>query len=506
MPSSALLGVDVGTSSVKVVGFDTSGHLVAQRRGATPTERLSGGLAEHDVDALRVLVVRLIGEVVSALDGSRVEAVAAASVGEAIALLDEAGEAVRPAIAWYDPRGVAEAEWWAREIGRDVVYRTGGQVLDAHYGVNKVMWVRRNEPGAFARARYWLSMGDLVTYWLCGVFGTDFSLASRTMCFDQRRLDWSDELLGVAGLNRSRFPPAYPSGSWIGAVTPEAAAATGLLAGTPVVVGGHDRLCAAFAARGNRRLPVDSTGSAEALVVPVEEYVERTTAEAGSIACYADVVPRQYVFSARVGYAGALVDWYRRDVLGEDASVGHLAVEAEIEWPLSFSGLLCYPSFGRVLAPVWDEAAATGAVFGLTLGHRPSHVLQALIEGVCYSLRANLDWLERLTNQPVPVLRAEGKVTLRRVWAQLKAEVTGRRIETVRLEEATALGAALLAGTGCGIYRDHAAAGAAVEQELEARSPTPVLAATYTDVFEHGFCRLPALVGEVATVLSRAKV
>jgi xylulokinase len=430
--------------------------------------------------------------------------VAAASVGEAIAPLDKAGEAVRPAIAWYDPHGVAEAEWWGREVGRDVVYRTTGQVLDAHYGINKVMWVRRNEPGAFARARYWLSMGDLVTYWLCGVYGTDFSLASRTMCFDQRRLDWSDQLLGVAGLDRSRFPQAYPSGSWIGAVTPEAAAATGLLAGTPVVVGGHDRLCAAFASRGNRQLPVDSTGSAEALVVPVEEYVERTTAEAGSIACYADVVPRQYVFSARVGYAGALVDWYWREVRGEDASAGHLAVEAEIEWPLSFSGLLCYPSFGRVLAPVWDEAAATGAVFGLTLGHRRSHVLQALIEGVCYSLRANLDWLEKLTHQPVPVLRAEGKVTASRVWAQLKADVTGRRIETVRLEEATALGAALLAGTGCGIYRDHAAAGAAVEQELEPWVPTPALAATYTDVFQHGFRRLPALVGEVATVLSRA--
>jgi xylulokinase len=504
MPAPALLAVDVGTSSVKVAGFDPAGRLLAQRRGGTPTERLPGGWAEHDVDALWVLVAGLVNEVVTALPGFRVEAVAAASMGEAIVPVDEVGKAVRPAIAWYDPRGEAEAAWWAREVGRDVVYRTTGQVLDAHYGVNKLLWVRQHEPETFALARHWLSIGDLVTYRLCGIYATDFSLASRTMCFDQRRLDWSDELLGIADLDRSLFPQAHPSGSWIGAVTPAAAAATGLLTGTPVVAGGHDRLCAAFASRGNRPLPVDSTGSAEALVVPVEEYVERSTAEAGSIACYADVVPGQYVFSARVGYAGALVDWYRREVLGEDASAGHLPVDAEIEWPLSFSGLLCYPSFGRVLAPVWDEAAAAGAVIGLTLGHHRSHILQALIEGVCYSLRANLDWLEQLTRRPVSALRVEGKVAASRAWVQLKADVTGRCIETVRLEEATALGAALLAGIGCGMYPGHAAAGAAVEHELETRAPTPALAATYTDVFENGCRRLPGLVGDVAVVLSRA--
>lgn len=212
MPSSALLAVDIGTSSVKVAGFDPAGRVLAQGRGATPTERLPGGLAEHDVDALRVLVARLVKEVVSALEGFRVEAVAATSVGEAIAPLDEAGNTVRAAVAWYDSRGGAEAEWWARELGRDGVYRATGQVLDSHYGVNKLMWLRRHEPDAFARSRHWLSFGDLVTYWLSGVYATDFTLASRTMCFDQRCLDWSDELLGLAGLDRSLFPQPTRAG------------------------------------------------------------------------------------------------------------------------------------------------------------------------------------------------------------------------------------------------------------------------------------------------------
>jgi xylulokinase len=504
MPSPALLAIDIGTSSVKVVAFDPSGRLLAHRRAETPTDRLPGGLAEHDIGALWVLIAQLTSEVVADLDGFRVEAVAAASVGEAGAPLDKTGHAVRPAIAWYDPRGAAEADWWANKVGNDVVYRATGQAIDAHYGVNKLMWLREHEPGSFARTRHWLSLADLVTHWMCGVYATDFTLASRTMCFDQRRLDWSDELLELAGLDRSLFPQAHPSGTRIGAVTSDAAAATGLRMGTPVVTGGHDRLCAAFASRGRQQLPVDSTGSAEALVVPVEHYVERGAAEAGFIACYADVVPGQYVFSARVGYAGALVDWYRREVLRAVPDADHLAVDAEIEWPLSFSGLLCYPSFGRVLAPVWDEATAAGAILGLNLGHRQSHILQALIEAVGYSLRANLDWLERLVGRDIRTLRAEGKLTTSRVWMQLKADVTGRQIEAIRLDEATALGTALLAGVGCRLYPDHAAAGDAVERELKTWTPTPGLAATYSDVFEHGFRHLPRLVGEVAPALARA--
>ncbi len=504
MPAPALLAVDIGTSSVKVVAFDPSGRLLVRRREATPTTRLPGGRAEHDIDILRVVVMRLMSEVVAGLEGFRVAAVAAASVGEAGAPLDEAGQAVSPAIAWYDSRGTAEADWWAAQVGSDVVYRTTGQAIDAHYGVNKLLWLRAHEPEPFGRTRHWLSLADLVTFWLCGVYATDFSLASRTMCFDQRRLDWSDELLELAHLDRSLFPRAYPSGTHIGAVTAEAAAATGVRMGTPVVLGGHDRLCAAFASRGRQELPVDSTGSAEALVVPIARYVERDAAEAGFIACYADVVPGQYVFSARVGYAGALVDWYRREVLQAVPGADDPAVDAEIEWPLSFSGLLCYPSFGRVLAPTWDETAAAGAIFGLTLGHRQSQILQALIEAVGYSLRANLDWLERLVGRDIPAVRAEGTLIASRVWMQLKADVTGRRIEAVRLDEATALGAALLAGVGCGLYPDHGAAGDAVEREIRTWAPTPKLAATYGDVFEHGFQRLPQLVGEVAPALSRA--
>lgn len=503
MRPRALLAIDLGTSAVKVVAFDMEGHPLEVRRGETPTTRLPDGRAEHDVDRLWSVCVGLIADVVTDLPASCIEAIGVASVGEAGAPVDGAGRSVRPAIAWFDSRGSEEAEWWTREVGLDDVGRITGQAIDPHFGVNRLMWVREHEPEAFARTRHWLSLADLVIHRLCGAIVTDFTLASRTMVFDQHRLAWSDELIGLAGLDRSLFPQAVPSGTRVGAVGGDAARATGLLAGTPVVTGGHDRLCAAFAARGRDAIPVDSTGSAEAIVMPVRAYDARSPVESGFVACYADVVPGQYVLSARVGYAGALIDWYRREVQSNSTQASHLTVDHDVDWPLAFSGLLCYPSFGRVVAPEWDPATSAGAILGLTLGHRQSHIIQAFIEAVGYSLRANVECLERLAGEAIATVRVEGALTASRVWMQLKANVTGRRVEGLRLPEVTALGAALLAGVGAGVYSDCSTAADAVERDLEPWVPEPGLAAIYADVFEHGFRRLPRMIEEIAPLLER---
>jgi len=501
---SALLGLDVGTSSIKVAAFDLSGRPLSLRRGETPTERSAGGWAEHDVDELWKVCAHLIADVVSQLDGYTIEAVATASVGEAGVPVDARGVAVRPAIAWFDSRGELEAEWWLRVAGMDLVNRISGQPIDSRFGVNKLMWIREHENESFATTRCWLSLADLVTHRLAGVFATDWSLASRTMVFDQRSLSWSDDLLGLADLDASLFPTAYPSGTRVGSVGAEAATLTRLPVGTPVVTGGHDRLCGAFAARGREQSVVDSTGSAEAVVVPVHRYVERDARESGRVSCYADVVPGQYVLSTRVGYAGALVDWYRRQVRGEDDGSDHLTVDSEVRWPLSFSGLLVYPSFGRAMGPQWDPSTAAGAVFGLTLGHSRSAVVQALIEGVGYSLRANIEWLERLTGAAIPTIRVEGALVASRVWMQLKADITGRRIEGTRLDDPTALGAALLAGVGVGIYADCAAAQDAAAVQVNIWEADERLARTYAYVFENCFQRLPQVIGEINTTLKAA--
>jgi xylulokinase len=501
---SALLAVDIGTSATKVVAFDTAGVMLARRRGETTTNRFGDGLAEHDMDALWATVAGLVREIVAALPDHTVESVGIASVGEGGVPVDGAGRPVRPAFAWFDRRGDVEARWWERELGHDRVYRISGQPIDAQYGVMRMMWLREHEPAAFAATRHWLALSDFVILRLSGVIATDQSMASRTMLFDQRRRAWSTDLLRLAGLDASLMPQAVPSGTRVGSVTREAAAATGLREGTPVVTGGHDRLCACFASRGSDPVVVDSTGSAEAVVVPIAEYVERDPAENGFAACYADVVPGRYVISARVGYAGALVDWLRRfDPQGGHAD--HLTIDAEVGWPLRPTGLLVYPSFGRVVAPDWDPATMPGMMVGMTLGTTPANIAQALVEGVGYSLRANLDNLERRMGSPGQAVRVEGSLTASRTWMQLKADVAGRPMEGIHLDEATALGAALLGGVGAGLFRDHAEAGAAVVRDLVRWEPDPARTAVYARMFEEGYRKLPGMIARLAPALDGSR-
>lgn len=495
-----LIGIDVGTSSIKAAAFTLEGDLVALRRAITPVTSHADGRIENDAAAVWSVVAELVQSLVHDLGGKgSPAAVAVASVGESGLPVDADGRHLGPLIAWNDARSAQQAQWWQAAVGRDRIHQVSGQTLDPHYGVNKLLWLRDHQPEVFARTRQWLSMADWIVSQLSGEQVTDVTLASRTMVFDQARRTWSADLLAEAGLDESLFPPVVESGTQVGVVSAAAARLTGLPTGLPVVSGGHDRLCGSFAVRGGSGAVIDSTGSAEALVLPTGEYVARGEEEAGYVSCYADVVPGRYVYSARVGYAGTLLDW-----LGTVAAPGGNGVPdlvAEIPQPLRFSGLLAFPSFGRVVTPFWDDDAAAGALAGLRLSHTRGHLAQALIEAVTYSLRANLTWLEELSGTRSEELRVEGGVTRIPAWMQLKADITGREIHAVTLDEPTALGAALLAGVGAGLFSSHAEATRDLAVPLETWVPDPARQAVYERVFTEGYLSFAASQGRINALL-----
>ncbi len=505
---SVLVGVDVGTSSIKVGAFGLDGRLIALARRPTPTTRSSSGFVDHDPEALWASVAASLRELVATLPlGADVLGVACDSVGEAGLPLDASMAPLRPAIAWYDERAQVEAEELGRAIGTRDIYRISGQALDPHYGMLRLLWLRRHEPAVFGRTAHWASLADWIAFRLTGVLATDPSLASRTLAFDQAARTWSRDLLTGAGLSPELLPAIAEAGTRIGSVTSDAATATGLKGGTPVVLAGHDRLCAALASRGGRDDPVDSTGSAEALVLPTPVYRPADPEDTGYVSQYADVVPGGYVFSARVGYAGALVDWIDRELgtrhgLEPAASATVTRLDDIAPRPLRFSGLLVLPTFGRVVSPFWEPAARYGAIIGLTLGHGRGAIVQALAEATCYSLRANLELLERITGRELLAIAAEGAMVHDRTWLTLKAAVTGRLVVAVDLPEATALGAALLAGVGVGAYEDHQAASRSVRANPISIEPDQELASTYERTYRDGYVRLPAIVAALAPALA----
>ncbi len=310
--------------------------------------------------------------------------------------MDRHGRALRPIIAWFDARASGYARRWEETVGAARVYAVAGQTLDGLFGANKIMWVRDHEPEVWARTAAWLSTEDWLLWRLTGEVATDYSMAARTMLFDRDRGEWSAELLAAADLDGRLMPPVLPSGSVLAGLSAEAAAATGLPAGTPVVMGGHDHLCAAFVARGGRQIPIDSTGTAEALVTPAASPPPGDPGLAAHVNCYRDVEPGRVALLSSVAFAGGLVDWLRRQVfrIGEDDPDAYARMMDEVRRPVRPNGLLCFPEFGRGASPRWDPAGARGAFVGLTQGHDRGDLLQAALEATCFSLRHNLAWVE----------------------------------------------------------------------------------------------------------------
>jgi xylulokinase len=496
----ALLAVDVGTTAIRAGVFTLDGEQLALAREDTPTTHLDGGLAEHDAEELWAAVARVIRATVETVGGSTsVEAVAVASVGEAGVPLDAKGEALRPFIAWYDPRAGTQAEELTRALGLPALYRISGHVPDAHFAVCKLMWLRDNEPAVFRQMRSWLSVADLVVQRLSGIEATVPSLASRTLLFDQAGSAWSETIAAAAGIDVATLPRVAQSGEAVGGVTPAASRATGLAVGTPVAGAGHDHLCSALAARAGSKRAVDSSGSAEVVVVPIDAYLAATPEEAGSIACYADVVPGGWVRSARCGLSGALVEWARAELFA-GAPLDEMFAEAAAR--SEPSGILVYPTFGRAINPTFDPAAALGAMVGLSTSHVRGDLLRGILEGLCFALRANLDWLG--VDGP---LRVAGGATRSDLWMQLKADITGREVETAELEEATLRGAAVLAGVAAGCYAD-ACMGAAAAIRIDPRRTSPGGDAqhAYDTIYQGAYSRLHGALQNINRALTEIRV
>jgi xylulokinase len=490
-----LVGVDVGTTNTKAVVFDPeSGAVRAVGRSRTVARRPRPEWSEFEADELWSAVARAIRDAATAIDDPRrIRAVAVASMGEAGFPVDQGGEVLYPAIAWHDPRTQAEAEWWETTLGARRVYEISGQVVHPMYGVNKLMWLRANRPGVYRRVRWWLSIEDFVLWKLSGVMATDRSVASRTMVFDQRTLEWSNELLGHAGIPREWFPPVYPSGTPLGTITPAAAEETGLPPDTLVVVGGHDHFCGALAAGFRPGLLLDSTGTAAAVLALQSSFQPAAQLLVGAFDTYAFVLPETFVTLGSLSFAGGALEWLIAILYGEvgpgnAAGAGYVrAVQEASRVPPGARGVLVLPYFLGTGTP-YGHRPARGAIVGLGPSHGRAEIVRALMEALAFWLRDNIEALGRAgVVTGAPEIIAIGGGNEMPGLAQIKADVTGRRVVAPRLVEAVATGAALLAGIGAGGFASWIEAAQGVASERAVHEPDPAARALYERVLERSY-------------------
>ena len=475
-----VLGIDVSTTATKAVLLDEAGVVratgVAEYGFATPRPLWSeqdpslwwaatpaairGALASAGLRAEEVVAVGLTGQIHGAV------------------LLDAAGDVLRPAILWNDQRTGAECELIRAAVGpRRLIEITGNDALPG-LTAPKLVWVRRHEPEVWRRIAHLLLPKDYVRLRLTGDYAVDVADGAGTLLFDLAARTWSAEVVAALGIDPAWLPATFEGPAVTGVVTAEAAAATGLRPGTPVVAGGWDQAANAVGvgvvAPGTMAL---SLGTSGVVFAPTDRPIFDPL---GRVHAFCHALPDRWHFMSVMLSAAGSLRWFR-DAFAPGEAYGDLVAAAGAV-PAGSNGLLFLPYLSGERSPHPDPLARAAFV-GLTLGHDLRHLTRAVLEGVAFGLRDGLD-LMVAAGLPAPVqIRASGGGTASPLWRQILADVLNAEIATVATTEGAAYGAALLAAVGAGWFTDVESATSALVVATPAAQPGPE-ASRYAEI--HG--------------------
>jgi xylulokinase len=446
---SHVLGIDVSTTATKAILVDGSGAVVGvgsaeydydvpRPRWSEQDPQLWWDGAQH---AIRAALTN------AGVSGSDIAAAGLAGQMHGAVLLDEADEPLRPAILWNDQRTAAECDEIRERVGATRLIEVTGNDALTGFTAPKLLWVRRHEPEVWARVAHVMLPKDYVRLRLTGERATDRADAAGTLLLDLAARDWSTEVLGALDINPALLPRTEEGPQITGLVTADAADATGLRAGIPVVAGGGDQAANAVGVGAvDEGVVALSLGTSGVVFAATERPIVEP---AGRVHAFCHAVPdRWHLMSVMLSAAGSL-RWFR-DALAPGVEFGALVDEAADVAPGS-DGLLFLPYLSGERSPHADPLAR-GAFVGLTVTHERRHLTRAVLEGVAFGLRDGLDLIVSAGVQPPRQLRATGGGVASPVWRQILADVLGAEIAAVSTTEGAAFGAAMLAAVGAGWF------------------------------------------------------
>jgi xylulokinase len=473
VPESAFLGLDVGTSGVKAILVAPSGDVIASATSPLTMATPQQGWAEQDPEAWWQATLASIAAVRTKRGDASIAAIGISGQMHSSVFLDRDGRVIRPALLWCDGRTTEECAEITKRVGGEERLRdlASNPALEG-FTLPKVLWLRRHEPAAFARLATVLLPKDYIRYRLTGVLATEPSDASATLMYDTAHLRWSEEIMRAVELPMSLLPDVGPSAGVLGKVDGRAGSLTGIAEGTPVVGGGADNACGAagvgVVAPGE---VVTSWGTSGTVLAPTAKPLVDPRLRAHT---FCHVVPDTWYLMGVVLTAGGAFAWYQEQLARELAGASDAALRLNEEAatvPRGAEGLTFLPYLQGERTPHRD-AAARGALLGLSLAHTRAHLTRAVLEGICFALRDSLTILQSLGLSPNHLLLTGGgaKSALLR---QLQSEIFGLPVTTVNREEGPAYGAALLAAVGAGAFADVAAAARATLSRAPLDVPDP---------------------------------
>jgi xylulokinase len=463
MPST-LLGLDIGTSGSKALLVDPDGQVLASSTVEYPMYTPRPLWAEQDPADWWDATIEAIRRVLQT-SGSKPKQIAGVGLTgqmHGLVILDEQGEVLRPCIMWNDQRSWAQCAEITQKIGESNLLQLIANPILPGFTAPKILWVHEFEPQIYSRIAHVLLPKDYIRYKLTGQYATEVSDASGTALHDVKNRLWSEQMLSALDIPPDWMPTCYESPVPSTTISPAAAEATGLLAGTPVAGGGGDQAAQAVGSGIIRQGVVSVTlGTSGVVFAATDQFFLEPQ---GRLHAFCHAVPGRWHLMGVMLSAGGSLRWFR-DTLGKE-EVAQAAAEGRDPYdlltaqarsaPAGSEGLIFLPYLSGERTPFADPNAR-GVYFGLTLRHGKAHMIRSILEGVAYGLRDSLELIRNLGLQ-INQVRASGGGARSTLWRQILADVFQSEIVLTNVTEGAAYGATLLAGVGAGIYSDVAEA------------------------------------------------
>ncbi len=449
--SDLCVGIDCSTTACKAIAWDARGTAVAEGRAAIALDNPEPDGWEQDAGAWWSALCAASRSMCAQIDPARIGAVCVTHQRETFVITDTAGVPLHPALVWMDARGVAQVSRAIDALGREHIHRISGKPPCITPSFYKLLALLERQPALRRDDARVCEVHALMVWRLSGRLATSLASADPTGMLDMQARAWSEPLLAHAGLEAAQLPPLHEAGSLIGHVSAEAAAQTGLRAGTPIAAGAGDGQAAGLGA---------------GIVAPGTAYLNLGTAVVSGVLSpsYATDDRFRTLYAASGGYfleTDLQGGTFTLNWLADRFGVSLDALEARARGlPRGADGLVLVPYWNGVMNPYWDDEA-TGIVIGWRGSHGPEHLYRAIIEGIAFEQRLHLEGVEAASGH-IAELVAMGGGSKSDLWCQILADVLEKPIVRAGSSEATALGAGMLASVAAGLHPDVVAAGRAM--------------------------------------------
>ncbi|UVK38364.1 xylulose kinase [Mesorhizobium sp. AR10] len=452
--NDVVIGIDASTTAVKAIAFTRDGEELFQARETYPLSNPRPGHFEQDAEHWWTALLGALRQVTEAVGASRVAAISIAHQRETFTLIDDAGKPLIPAILWLDERARPQVARLSAELGREAIRDWSGKPPDPTPALYAIAWLAEHQPQVLAKAAALVDVHGFFVLRLTGRLVTSTASADPLGLLDVEKGIWHPELVAAAGLRPDQLPELVAPGMVCGGLSESVAGLTGLKAGTPIVVG---------------------AGDGQAMGLGMGVYGEgKTYLSLGSgvvSGCYSGTVTTSDAFRTLVSPTGSgfmletvlrsgmqLVDWIVRTTGSPSAAA---LEKAAVNVAAGSEGLLVMPYWAGVMSPYWD-GAARGAIVGLSLDHRPEHLFRATLEGIAFEQAIATEAMEARTGGKPAAMVAAGGGTNSALLMRIMASVLERPLSVSPVNEAAALGAAMLAASAVGWFASSAAAAEAM--------------------------------------------